>query len=210
MTAKNIVLATNAYTSKLGYFKNQVVPIHVQTAVTPPLTASQLESLERTSDIPYYDDRSVLYHLVFTPDQRIVIGGGSAEYCWRNDLEYCGDLSKISTLMLNELKRIYPSLADVQFEDTWDGVIGITMDGMPTVGVMGDHKNIYYGLAYNGQGVTLSFVFGQVIAALANDKNHAWLDTPYAHNTLPFMPGEPYRWIGATAMTGYYAWQDRK
>ncbi len=48
-------------------------------------------------------------------------------------------------------------------------------------------------MAYSGQGVNLSFLFGDVIAALHQGNDHPWLATPYANNTLPFIPPEPFR-----------------
>ena len=206
--AKAIVLATNAYTSKLGYFKHQIMPVHAQTAVTAPLKQQQLESIAWETRLPFYDSRNMLYHVVLTPDDRIVIGGGNAEYCFGNDLHYCGNLGQVSDLMLNELVRIYPALQGLQFEYVWDGVLGMTFDEVPTVGLMGEHRNIYYGLAYNGQGVNLSFVFGDVIAALYQEKDHAYLHTPYAQVSPSFIPPEPYRWLGVQAAMKYYAWQD--
>jgi len=208
--AKAIVLATNAYTSKLGYFKYQVMPVHAQCGVTQPLTARQLESIGWKSRLPFFDSLNMLFHVVLTPDNRIVIGGGSADYCFRNDLHYCGDLAKISNLMLNKLVQMYPALKGIQFNYVWDGVLGMSYDGVPAVGVTGEHRNIYYGLAYNGQGVNLAFVFGEVIAALHQDKDHDWLTTPYANHSLPSIPPEPYRWLGVHGALKYYAWQDSR
>lgn len=206
--ARSIVLATNAYTSKLGYFKYQIMPIHAQTAVTPPLTPQQLEAIAWESRLPYFDSRNMLYHVVLTPDNRIVIGGGSAEYCFRNDLHYCGDLAGVSNLMLKELIRIYPALKGIRFDYVWDGVLGMTLETVPAVGVTGRHRNIYYGLGYSGEGVNLSFVFGEIIAALHQGKGHDWLTTPYADYSLPFIPPEPYRWLGVQGTMKYYAWED--
>lgn len=206
--AKAIVLATNAYTSKLGYFTNQIIPVHAQTAVTPPLTAQQIEAIAWESRLPYFDSRNMLYHVVLTPDNRVVIGGGSADYCFRNDLQYCGDLARVSDLMLKELIRMYPALQGIQFDYVWDGVLGMTLETVPAVGVMGKHRNIYYGLGYNGEGVNLSCVFGEVIAALHQGKEHDWLETLYADYALPFIPPEPYRWPGVQGMLKYYRWKD--
>ena len=98
--ADALVLATNAYTSTLGYFKYQVMPVHAQAGVTPPLTAQQLDSMGWESRLPFFDSRNALFHLVLTPDNRIVIGGGSAEYFFGNNLHYRGDLAAIGAMML--------------------------------------------------------------------------------------------------------------
>ena len=113
-------------------------------------------------------------------------------------------------MMLRELVRMVPALEGIQFEDVWNGLLGMSFDGTPSVGVGGKFGNIYHGLAYSGQGVNLSFLFGDVIAALHQGKDHGWLATPYANNTLPFIPPEPFRWIGVQGAMKYYDWQDRR
>lgn len=208
--ADALVLATNGYTAALGFFKHQVMPVHVQTAVTPPLSARQLDSIAWDSRLPFFDSRNALFHVVLTPDNRIVIGGGSAEYFFGNNLRYRGDLDAIGAMMLAELVRMYPALEGIQFESVWNGLLGMSFDGTPSVGVGGKFGNIYHGLAYSGQGVNLSFLFGDVIAALHQGQDHPWLATPYANNRLPFIPPEPFRWIGVQAAMKYYDWQDRR
>ena len=138
--ADALVLATNAYTSTLGYFKYQVMPVHAQVGVTPPLTAQQLDSMGWESRLPFFDSRNALFHLVLTPDNRIVIGGGSAEYFFGNNLHYRGDLAAIGAMMLKELVRMYPALEGIQFEDVWNGLLGMSFDGTPSVGVGGKYR----------------------------------------------------------------------
>ncbi|MFZ5570707.1 MAG: FAD-dependent oxidoreductase [Thermodesulfobacteriota bacterium] len=65
---KAVVIATNGYTSKLGYFKHQVMPVHAQCAVTPPLGQKLLTKLGWKSRLPFFDSRNFLYHLVLTAD----------------------------------------------------------------------------------------------------------------------------------------------
>ena len=207
--AKDIVLATNAYSSKLGYFKHQLVPVHTQVAATAPLSEEKLAEIGWNSRLPFYDSRNFLYHLVLTPDNRIVVGGGNAEYYFNNDLHFEGDMSRISAMLREEVSRIYPALKDVSFEYIWDGILAVTFDEYETVGVMGDYENIYYALAYNGHGVNLSFMFGRVIANMFRGREHGWRYTSYADYPLrKMMPPEPLKWLGAKGFLGYYQWLD--
>jgi len=45
VNAEALVLATNGYTSKLGFFKNSVIPVHTPMAVTPPLPESTFSNI---------------------------------------------------------------------------------------------------------------------------------------------------------------------
>ena len=209
VTAGAVVLAANGFVSKLGYFKNQIMPMHAQCASTPPLAPAQLQAIGWKSRLPFFDSRNMLYHLVLTPDNRIVVGGGSAEYFAGNKTKYAGDLQAIAGLMHAELVRIYPALKDVSFDHVWNGVLDMTFDGIEAVGVRGEHRNIYYGLGYNGHGVNLAFLFGDIIAHLYRGEEHGWRETAYAGEPLRRMPPDPYKWLVVQAVSRYYRYQDR-
>ena len=203
--APTIVLATNAYTSKLGFFRWQIIPLHTQCLVTEPLTDSQMEAIGWADRIPFYDSRTLLYHFVLTPDNRIVMGGGNAEYVFNNGLRYEGNLKRAQLNMAAELARVYPALADVTIAGVWNGVLGVSWDEHPAVGVTGTHRNILYALAYNGHGINLAFLFGRVIADLyQRQRLDLWRYAAFLDYPLPWMPPEPFRWLGAQAMLGYY------
>ncbi|HRR18180.1 MAG TPA: FAD-dependent oxidoreductase [Ignavibacteriales bacterium] len=205
--AKDIVITTNAYTSKLGIFKNKIMPVHTQCAVTKPLTQSQLNVINWSSRLPFYDNRFLLFHLVLTPDNRIVIGGGNIDIYWNNGLKYKGNLAKVADMLLDELVYIYPELKGIKFEYVWDGIIGITYDEVPTLGVMGKYNNIYYGLGYNGHGVNQSILYGDVIAHLYSGKYHGWEDTEYYGYELSNIPPEPFKFIGSNLLINYWKWK---
>lgn len=201
--ARAVVLATNAYTSKLGYFKHRTFVLHVQCASTPPLGADRMASLGWRRRLPFFDAKDALYHVVLTPDHRLVVGGRSAEYFLNNGLHYKGNINKVSNIMLDELHRIYPSLKGIEFERVWNGPICMTFDGVEAVGVMGKYNNIFYGLGYNGHGVDMAFMFGDIIAHLYGRKEHDWERTAYYNHLPPLIPPEPYRWLGIQTTMKY-------
>lgn len=207
--AGSLVLATDAYTSKLGFFKNNILVMHTQTAVTAPLTRAQLAKCGWKSRLPFFDSWENLFHLVLTPDNRICIGGGNVEYFFNNSTHYKGDLGKIGEMLSNEISRIYPSLSGIQFEAIWNGVLGITSDGEPSVGVTGSHGNIFYGMAYNGHGVALTYLFGRIIADIYNGNQSKWENTPFFNYSMPFIPPEPFRWMGVRLAISSYKYADK-
>lgn len=207
--SKDIVVATNAYTSKLGILKNKIMPVHTQVAATEPLTQAQLDAVNWDSRLPFYDSRIMLFHLVLTPDNRIVVGGGNVDTYWNNGLEYKGNIVRVADMMLDELIIMFPELKGVKFEYVWNGILGTTYDEVETVGVMGENKNIYYGLAYNGHGVNQSILFGDVIAHLHNGKYHGWEDTEYFGYELSKIPPEPFKFVGSNIFFKYWKWKDR-
>jgi len=110
-------------------------------------------------------------------------------------------------MLLDDLVYIYPELKRIKFEYVWDGIIGITYDEVPTLGVMGKYNNIYYGLGYNGHGVNQSILSGNVIAHLYSGKYHGWEDTEYYGYELSNIPPEPFKFIGSNLLINYWKWK---
>lgn len=208
VSANSIVLATNAFTSKLGYFKGSTAPLHVQVAATRPLSQQEFKSIQWNSRLPYYDSRTMLFHLVLTTDNRIVIGGGNADYFYNKGIEYNKDMKIPTEIMLKELKQLYPALKDITFDYSWNGVIGITLDGTPAYGITGKNNNIYYAVAYNGHGVLQTIMHGDIIAHLYNKQKHTWTDL--VSGKAGVMPPDPFLYLGFNSYKQYVRFDDKK
>jgi len=208
--AKAIVLATNGYTSKLGYFKNSVFPIHTPMALTPPLPDSTFAKIGWSNPIGFSDTYNILYHVSRTPDNRILIGSGHVEYYFNNGVIFEGDAAQNKALLLRELTRIYPALSGVDFEYFWTGILGFSLDFSQSVGVMGKHRNIFYGLAYAGHGINLSTLFGRIIADLYAGNGNKWEEMPFLNHHFIPLPPEPLKWVGIQANIAYYRMLDAK
>jgi glycine/D-amino acid oxidase-like deaminating enzyme len=98
---------------------------------------------------------------------------------------------------------LYPALLGIEFETAWNGMVDMTLDWAPLVGVTGEQQNIYYGLGYCGHGVNLTFLFGRIIADLEGGRQQPWREFPFVNRNPPYIPNEPFRWIGIQAETAY-------
>jgi len=157
--ARSLVLATNAFTSKLGYFRNAIAPVYNYVAATRPLSDGEMALIGWRTRMPFNDSRTLVYYLGLTPDNRIHIGGGSAAYAWNDGVAGRPDANAVN-LLRKELARLYPALRGIELETAWNGMVDMTLDWAPLVGVTGKQKNIFYGLGYCGHGVNLTFLFG--------------------------------------------------
>jgi len=178
--ARSLVLATNAFTSKLGYFRNAIAPVYNYVAATLPLSGTELASIRWRIRMPFNDSRTLVYYLGLTPDNRIHIGGGSAAYAW-NDGVAGRPQAKAVELIRKELARLYPGLRSIEFETAWNGMVDMTLDWAPLVGVTGKQQNIYYGLGYCGHGVNLTFLFGRIIADLEAGRQQPWRELSFVN-----------------------------
>jgi gamma-glutamylputrescine oxidase len=202
--ANTVILATNAFTSKLGYLRRAVAPFFDYVGITAPLGETAWAKTGWRKRIPFNDSRTEVFYLGLTKDGRIHIGGGLADYEFNNGVEEPARANKRYKQLRLELQRIYPSLAGVPFEICWSGAVDMSLDQTPAVGQMGKHGNIFYALGYSGHGVNLTSVFGRVLRDLIADKSAEWGWLPYLNRLPPYMPNEPFRWLGAKMATEYY------
>jgi len=208
--AKSLVLATNAFTRNLGFLQNSILPLHEFVAVTPPFSERELTDIGWRLRVPFNDNRTEVYYLGLTQDRRIHIGGGTPRYAFNNAPMDNGVARSHVSQLKRELKRIYPKLAGVEFEQSWDGVVDWSLDASPAVGCMGRHKNIFYGIGYSGHGVNLTSVFGRIIADLEAGREELWKRYPFVNGHPYYVPNEPLRWLAAEAGMSFYELTDAR
>jgi gamma-glutamylputrescine oxidase len=87
----------------------------------------------------------------------------------------------------------FPQLEGLRIDHAWGGTMGFTMDFTPSVGVLGEHRNIYYGVAYNGEGVAFSQTAGRIISELmAGEESELTKLVPVNH-AMPYLGPAPLR-----------------
>ena len=209
VSAPALVLATNAYTSMLGFFRNRILPINCFNIATEQLSDKQLEVLNWDDRQPFYDNRNFFELFRLTADNRIVFSGGEVYYHYRNGLmddESHSDYDRLRRAFIEK----FPMLEDLAITHRWCGHVGFTLDRTPMVGVMGPSKNIYYGIGYSGHGVPVAFLAGKLISDLYTGNS---IDPAYdffLNHRPPAVPPEPIRWAGFALYKRYLHWRDSR
>jgi gamma-glutamylputrescine oxidase len=62
---------------------------------------------------------------------------------------------------------------------------------------------IFYGVGFSGHGINLTSVIGRVIADLVADRGAQWAWLPFLNRLPPYIPNEPFRWLGIQADLAY-------
>ena len=194
-----LVLATNAYGSRLGYLRSAAAPVWSYAAITAPLSEGELEAVGWRRGVPFDDSRTELFYLGLTRDRRIHIGGGKVDYAFNDGSPGRATAAERHDALRAMLGELYPSLAGVRFEAAWAGAVDMSLDASPSLGRLGAHRNIYYSIGYSGHGVNLTSVFGRVLADLIAGHEDEWRWLPYLDRLPPYVPNEPFRWLGIRA-----------
>lgn len=179
-----LVIALNAYAHKLGFFNRHVFPISVFQIATEPLNHDQWESIGWGNRQGLYDMRTMFSYLVLTKERRIVIGGSGAEY-YDNDALCSGNDKTYTQRITKDLFSFFPQLDGLQIEHAWGGTTTYTLDRTPSVGVMGDDQNIYYGVGLS-EGVPTTQTFGRIIADLMAGESNEFTNHYVVNHKVPY------------------------
>jgi glycine/D-amino acid oxidase-like deaminating enzyme len=203
--ARALVLATNGYTPALGFFRAGLLPLHSHVIATAPLSDEQWRRIGWGRWDGFTDDLDRIAYACRTPGGRLLFGGGgNAAYAFRYGgrplpTERSGE--RAAPFLQGVLERYFPGVAGAPIAHRWAGLLGLTLDRICSMGVTGEHRNVYHALGYSGHGVALALLAGRVLADLYDGNHEAWRDLPFYQKRLRPMPPEPARWLGYQVWT---------
>jgi glycine/D-amino acid oxidase-like deaminating enzyme len=153
VTASTVVLGTNAYKDELWPGLADVfTQIHYFQVVTEPLgdrTGAILPGLQGL-----WDTAQVMFSIRKDAFGRLLIGSMGKVIG--------GDRGLTRYWAGKTLRRLFPQLGDVGWEDAWHGQIAMTPDHLPRL--LNLAPGIYAPIGYNGRGITTGTMFGRAIA----------------------------------------------
>lgn len=168
MTANTVILGTNAYTDKLWPNLSRIFTIinYFQLASTP-LDQNASHILPGKQGL--WDTNPIMFNFRRDASDRLLIGSMGQVFG--------GSDKGLSRQWANkQIRKIFPTLANLEFEQAWDGQIAMTPDHLPRIHEL-DH-NLYTAIGYNGRGITTGTMFGKAIADMLNGTDKADLPLP--------------------------------
>ena len=195
VNARQVILATNAYTTDLWPgVRQSIIPVHsFQVATTP------LPDQVRRSILPHgqvcSDSRRLLLYFRIDESGRLVMGSG-------------GTLGEPqSTLVFRHLKdavrHLFPQV-HATYEFHWYGRVAMTVDHLPHL-----HEpvsGILTALGYNGRGIAMATAFGTLLARRAAGEAPNSLQIPIT--PVHRIPLHAFRRLYVGAARAYYRTRD--
>lgn len=196
--ARDVIVATNGYTSKLTpWMRRRVIPIGSYLIATEPLPTGLVDELFPTNRIAS-DTCKVVYYYRASPDRRRILFGGRVSATETNP-------AVSGPKLYADMCRIFPELCTYQASHSWSGTVAYTFDELAHTGT---HNGVHYAMGYCGSGVSmasyLGMRLGQKVLGMPDGKT-AFDNLPFP--TRPLYFGNPW-FLPATV--AWYRWHDRR
>ena len=201
ISARNVLLTTNAFITKLDYLKRDVFPLIECASLSRELTDEEQDAMggERDWGITGYatmrrtlSNRILVRHGTFySGDFRISQGMKS----WLRESHFKG------------LKKRFPKLDKIEFDHTWAGVFCMTRNWASFFGRL--EQGVFASLGYCGVGLPRGTISGKLLAeyALGSDSD-LMRDVHYVSGPKR-LPPEPFLGLGVRAKLALHRWQHR-
>ncbi len=205
--ADRVLLATNAYTVALERLRHTIYPLHDTLFETEPLSAGRIAALGWQGREGIYTAHESLESYRLTRRGTLLGGSKGVRYPYGSRLK--GNSSSW-TVALNEqaFRDRFPELSDVKIAHHWGGWIAMTLSFLPTLGVTGSHRNLYYALGYNGHGVAAATAMGAMAADLMLGRRNEHVED--LKRFVPPLPPEPLRWLLISSGLAFVNYLDRR
>jgi glycine/D-amino acid oxidase-like deaminating enzyme len=195
-----IILAGEAYLTRLRKFHRALLPMYSLISLTEPLTPSQWAEVGWQNHESLASNRFTVDYLTRTSDDRILFGSRGAPYKFGSRISDEQDVHEPTHARVHQaVVEWFPTLIGIQFTHNWGGPVGVPRDWMPTVQFDPDSR---LGLicGYTGQGVSTSNLAGRLLASLVAPDGSALEKLPFARHRSPNWEMEPLRWLVVTYM----------
>lgn len=181
LKAKYVILGTNAYTDKLWPGLSQTFTrINYFNCATVPFGERIRYILPQRQGL--WDTGKIMFSLRRDKYDRLIIGSMGRIHGNRKS----GITKRWASA---QLKRLFPDLGPVEFENIWYGEIAMTPTHLP--GVHQLDRNLYTSIGYNGRGITTGTIFGKALADMISSSSPDGLPLPITQmakvSTGPFM-----------------------
>ena len=201
--ADTVLMAAEAYVSKLAGFERQLAPIHSRMVATAPLDETLRETLglSRPRSFAMAGDG----YGQLTADGRIAFGARGTYYFGSRIRQSFGPETRDTKQVWALLLEYFPALDGVPMTHAWGGPMGFARDERPFV-FLDEKKRFGWAGGHGPAGVAPSCMAGETLADLVLGLDTPRVNEPWVVSALPpVWEPEPLRWLG---INGVKVWRE--
>ncbi len=206
LTADKVVFASNGYTHLIPGMRSKQLPACVFIVVTEPLSTKQLASIGWAGREGIEDGRNFMHFYRLTPDNRLLMGGGPGFVPFGGRMHH--DAHPAAWRHLEDfIGTTFPGLAGIKVTHRWGGAFSVTSDSTPNIGTL--HGGAaFYSVGCTGHGVAMTHMNGRILRDLVLGRSSELTDLWFVNRRSLPLPPEPFRSLGAKAVTAAMALDD--
>lgn len=163
VTAKQVVFATNAYTSLVGIGNGAVRAAYTYVIGTTPLHAEQLDEIGWKGDHTMLVDAGPLdehFYMRVSRDGRFLIGGGGRAAETVGTIADHDDPAFYRRLQVEMIRR-FACLEDAEVGVAWGGPLGMTDSRLPIMAPIS--ARCFLNAGFNGRGALIAALSGRIM-----------------------------------------------
>jgi glycine/D-amino acid oxidase-like deaminating enzyme len=204
-----VVLAGEAYLTRLLRLHRALIPMYSLIGLTEPLTHGQWAAIGWRDCESLSSQRLTVDYLTRTGDGRILFGSRGAPYRFGSRISDDQDRHAATHAHIHRsLVDWFPALNGIRMSHTWGGPVGMPRDWMPTVS-FDPTSRLATARGYTGQGVSTTNLAGRLLAGLIGGSRTGLETLPLVQHRCPNWETEPLRWMAVRYMQSTFLEIDR-
>jgi len=197
---KAVVLAGEAYLTRLRPLHRALIPVYSLIGLTEPLGDEQWARIGWRNRESLSSQRFTIDYLTRTADGRILFGSRGARYRFGSRISDDQDRDRETHDRIRQtIVDWFPVLRGIRTTHAWGGPVGMPRDWMPTVS-FDPASRLATARGYTGQGVATTNLAGRLLAGLIAGKRSELEALPLMQHRSPDWETEPLRWAGVRFM----------
>jgi glycine/D-amino acid oxidase-like deaminating enzyme len=158
--AGRVVVATGYATPFFKPLATNFRLMNTYVLATRPTTARERKAMG-LDQVMLWDNSRPYYYARWTPDRRLLIGGGDRPYV--TGRPRLRAFRERVTVVRRHFEKLWPALAEIDYEFAWEGLFATTPDGLPYIGEHPGYPRHLFALGYGGNGMTFGFLAAQLL-----------------------------------------------
>jgi len=158
--ASRVIIATGYATARFRPLAGRFRMYRTYVLATPPLRARQRHDVG-FGDVMAWDTERPYHYLRWTPDRRLLLGGGDRRVHGGHDRDR--QFAAATRQLQDNFETLLPALADVGVDSAWEGLFAMTPDSLPYIGPHQRYPGHLFALGYGGNGMTFGLLAARML-----------------------------------------------